>query len=148
MDAYKFAEKLRVDPATGKKKFAFIQAEDELAAIGMVLGANWNGSRAFTATSGPRAFAHERIPGLAYYAEVPAVLFDIQCFGPSTGITTRTQQCDILEAAYASHGDTKHVCLFPRDPEECFSSRATRSISPNGCRHPSWSCRISTSANH
>jgi 2-oxoglutarate ferredoxin oxidoreductase subunit alpha len=121
MDAFKgFADKLRVDPETGKKNFAFIQAEDELAAIGMVLGANWNGARAFTATSGPGVSLMNEFLGLAYYAEVPAVLFDIQRVGPSTGMPTRTQQCDILEAAYASHGDTKHVCLFPRDPEECF----------------------------
>jgi 2-oxoglutarate/2-oxoacid ferredoxin oxidoreductase subunit alpha len=121
MDAFKmFAYKLRVDPATGKKNFAFIQAEDELAAIGMVLGANWNGARAFTATSGPGVSLMNEFLGLAYYAEVPAVLFDIQRVGPSTGMPTRTQQCDILEGAYASHGDTKHVCLFPRDPEECF----------------------------
>jgi 2-oxoglutarate ferredoxin oxidoreductase subunit alpha len=121
MDAYKaFADKLRIDPDTGRKNFAFIQAEDELAAIGMVLGANWNGARAFTATSGPGVSLMNEFLGLAYYAEVPAVLFDIQRVGPSTGMPTRTQQCDILEAAYASHGDTKHVCLFPRDPEECF----------------------------
>ena len=121
MDAYKmFADKLRVDPDTASKNFAFIQAEDELAAIGMVLGANWNGARAFTATSGPGLSLMNEFLGLAYYAEVPAVLFDIQRVGPSTGMPTRTQQCDILEGAYASHGDTKHVCLFPRDPEECF----------------------------
>jgi len=121
MDAYKaFADKLRVDPETGKKNFAFIQAEDELAAIGMVLGANWNGARAFTATSGPGLSLMNEFLGLAYYAEVPAVLFDIQRVGPSTGMPTRTQQCDVMEAAYASHGDTKHVCLYPRDPEECF----------------------------
>jgi 2-oxoglutarate ferredoxin oxidoreductase subunit alpha len=121
MDAFKaFADKLRVDPETGKKNFAFIQAEDELAAIGMVLGANWNGARAFTATSGPGVSLMNEFLGLAYYAEVPAVLFDIQRVGPSTGMPTRTQQCDILEGAYASHGDTKHVLLFPRDPEECF----------------------------
>jgi 2-oxoglutarate ferredoxin oxidoreductase subunit alpha len=121
MDAYKaFADRLRVDPETGRKNFAFIQAEDELAAIGMVLGASWNGARAFTATSGPGVSLMNEFLGLAYYAEVPAVLFDIQRVGPSTGMPTRTQQCDILEAAYASHGDTKHVCLFPRDPEECF----------------------------
>jgi 2-oxoglutarate ferredoxin oxidoreductase subunit alpha len=121
MDAFKaFADRMRVDPVTGKKNFAFIQAEDELAAIGMVLGANWNGARAFTATSGPGLSLMNEFLGLAYYAEVPAVLFDIQRVGPSTGMPTRTQQCDILAAAYASHGDTKHVCLFPRDPEECF----------------------------
>jgi len=121
MDAFKaFADRLRVDPDTGRKKFAFIQAEDELAAIGMVLGASWNGARAFTATSGPGVSLMNEFLGLAYYAEVPAVLFDIQRVGPSTGMPTRTQQCDILEGAYASHGDTKHVCLYPRDPEECF----------------------------
>jgi 2-oxoglutarate ferredoxin oxidoreductase subunit alpha len=121
MDAFKgFADKLRVDPETGRKNFAFIQAEDELAAIGMVLGANWNGARAFTATSGPGVSLMNEFLGLAYYAEVPAVLFDIQRVGPSTGMPTRTQQCDVMEAAYASHGDTKHVCLYPRDPEECF----------------------------
>jgi len=121
MDAFKsFADKLRVDPDTGRKNFAFIQAEDELAAIGMVLGANWNGARAFTATSGPGLSLMNEFLGLAYYAEVPAVLFDIQRVGPSTGMPTRTQQCDILEGAYASHGDTKHVCLYPKDPEECF----------------------------
>ena len=107
-------------PETGRKNFAFIQAEDELAAIGMVLGASWNGARAFTATSGPGVSLMNEFLGLAYYAEVPAVLFDIQRVGPSTGMPTRTQQCDIMEAAYASHGDTKHVCLYPRDPEECF----------------------------
>jgi 2-oxoglutarate ferredoxin oxidoreductase subunit alpha len=121
MDAFKsFADKLRVDPETGKKNFAFIQAEDELAAIGMVLGASWNGARAFTATSGPGVSLMNEFLGLAYYAEIPAVLFDIQRVGPSTGMPTRTQQCDVMEAAYASHGDTKHVCLYPRDPEECF----------------------------
>jgi 2-oxoglutarate ferredoxin oxidoreductase subunit alpha len=121
MDAYKaFADKLRVEPDTGRKNFAFIQAEDELAAIGMVLGASWNGARAFTATSGPGVSLMNEFLGLAYYAEVPAVLFDIQRVGPSTGMPTRTQQCDIMEAAYASHGDTRHVCLYPRDPEECF----------------------------
>ena len=121
MDAYKaFADKLRVDPETGKKNFAFIQAEDELAAIGMVLGASWNGARSFTATSGPGVSLMNEFLGLAYYSEIPAVLFDIQRVGPSTGMPTRTQQCDVMEAAYASHGDTKHVCLYPRDPEECF----------------------------
>src|SRR4029079_2739266 len=98
MDAFKaFADRLRVDPDTGRKNFAFIQAEDELAAIGMVLGASWNGARAFTATSGPGLSLMNEFLGLAYYAEVPAVLFDIQRVGPSTGMPTRTQQCDILE---------------------------------------------------
>jgi 2-oxoglutarate/2-oxoacid ferredoxin oxidoreductase subunit alpha len=121
MDAFKsFADKWRVDPVTGKKNFAFIQAEDELAAIGMVLGAMWNGARAFTATSGPGVSLMGEFLGLAYYAEIPAVLFDVQRVGPSTGMPTRTQQCDVLKAAYASHGDTKQVSLYPRDPEECF----------------------------
>src|SRR5216684_987266 len=121
MDAYKvFCDRLRVDPETGAKNFAFIQAEDELAAIGMVIGAAWNGTRAFTATSGPGISLMNEFLGLAYYAEVPAVIFDIQRVGPSTGMPTRTQQCDIMECAYASHGDTRHVCLYPANPEECF----------------------------
>jgi 2-oxoglutarate ferredoxin oxidoreductase subunit alpha len=121
MDAFKgFCQKLRVDPDTGKNNFAVIQAEDELSAIGMVLGANWNGARAFTATSGPGISLMNEFIGLAYYAEVPAVIFDIQRVGPSTGMPTRTQQCDLLLCAYASHGDTKHVMLFPSNPEECF----------------------------
>ncbi|MCP5327426.1 MAG: 2-oxoacid:acceptor oxidoreductase subunit alpha [Sinobacteraceae bacterium] len=121
MDAFKsFADRLRVDPETGRKNFAFIQAEDELAAIGMVLGASWNGARAFTATSGPGISLMGEFLGLAYYAEIPAVVFDVQRVGPSTGMPTRTQQCDLLAAAYASHGDTKHVCLYPANPEECF----------------------------
>ena len=121
MDAFKsFCQKLRVDPETGRNNYAVIQAEDELSAIGMVLGANWNGARAFTATSGPGISLMSEFIGLAYYAEVPAVIFDVQRVGPSTGMPTRTQQCDILLCAYASHGDTKHVLLFPSSPEECF----------------------------
>jgi len=121
MDAFKsFCQKLRVDPETGRNNYAVIQAEDELSAIGMVLGANWNGARAFTATSGPGISLMSEFIGLAYYAEVPAVIFDIQRVGPSTGMPTRTQQCDLLLCAYASHGDTKHVLLFPSNPEECF----------------------------
>jgi 2-oxoglutarate ferredoxin oxidoreductase subunit alpha len=121
MDAFKsFADRLRVDPETGRRNFAFIQAEDELAAIGMVIGAAWNGTRAFTATSGPGISLMNEFLGLAYYAEVPAVIFDIQRVGPSTGMPTRTQQCDLMECAYASHGDTRHVCLYPANPEECF----------------------------
>jgi 2-oxoglutarate ferredoxin oxidoreductase subunit alpha len=121
MDAYKvFCDRLRVDPETGARNFAFIQAEDELAAIGMVIGAAWNGTRAFTATSGPGISLMNEFLGLAYYAEVPAVVFDIQRVGPSTGMPTRTQQCDLMECAYASHGDTRHVCLYPANPEECF----------------------------
>jgi 2-oxoglutarate/2-oxoacid ferredoxin oxidoreductase subunit alpha len=121
MDAYKaFCDRLRVDPETGRRNFAFIQAEDELAAIGMVIGAAWNGTRAFTATSGPGISLMNEFLGLAYYAEVPCVVFDIQRVGPSTGMPTRTQQCDVMECAYASHGDTRHVCLYPANPEECF----------------------------
>jgi 2-oxoglutarate ferredoxin oxidoreductase subunit alpha len=121
MDAYKaFADKLRVDPATGAKNYVMIQAEDELASIGMVIGASWNGARAFTATSGPGLSLMQEFLGLAYYAEVPVVLWDVQRVGPSTGMPTRTQQCDLTFAAYASHGDTRHVCLYPADPKECF----------------------------
>jgi 2-oxoglutarate/2-oxoacid ferredoxin oxidoreductase subunit alpha len=121
MDAFKmFADRMRVDRDTGRKNFAFIQAEDELAAIGMVIGAMWNGARAFTATSGPGISLMNEFIGLAYYAEVPAVIFDIQRVGPSTGMPTRTQQGDLLLCAYASHGDTRHVCLYPANPEECF----------------------------
>ena len=121
MDAFKsFCERLRTDRETGRKRFAFIQAEDELAAIGMVVGASWNGARAFTATSGPGISLMNEFLGLAYYAEIPAVLFDVQRVGPSTGMPTRTQQGDLLACAYASHGDTRHVCLYPANPEECF----------------------------
>lgn len=115
-----YAKDLRVDPATGKMNVAIVQAEDELAAIGMVIGANWNGARSFTATSGPGVSLMNEFLGLAYFAEVPAVLIDVQRTGPSTGMPTRTQQSDVLEAAYASHGDTKHVLLFPSTPKECF----------------------------
>ena len=115
-----YAEELRVDKETGKNNFAIVQAEDELAAIGMVIGANWNGARSFTATSGPGLSLMNEFLGLAYFAEVPAVLIDVQRAGPSTGMPTRTQQSDILSAAYASHGDTKHVLLFPSTPKECF----------------------------
>jgi 2-oxoglutarate/2-oxoacid ferredoxin oxidoreductase subunit alpha len=121
MDAFKmFADRMRVDAASGRKNFAFIQAEDELAAIGMVIGAMWNGARAFTATSGPGISLMNEFLGLAYYAEVPAVIFDIQRVGPSTGMPTRTQQGDVMLCAYASHGDTRQVCLYPANPEECF----------------------------
>jgi 2-oxoglutarate/2-oxoacid ferredoxin oxidoreductase subunit alpha len=112
--------KLRVDAETKKAKYAIIQAEDELASIGMVIGAAWNGSRAFTATSGPGISLMQEFLGLAYFAEIPAVLFNIQRAGPSTGMPTRTQQCDVISCAYASHGDTKHVLLFPEDPAEAF----------------------------
>jgi 2-oxoglutarate ferredoxin oxidoreductase subunit alpha len=121
MDAFKmFADRTRVDPTSGRRNFAFIQAEDELAAIGMAIGAMWNGARAFTATSGPGISLMNEFLGLAYYAEVPVVVFDIQRVGPSTGMPTRTQQGDLLLSAYASHGDTRHVCLYPANPEECF----------------------------
>jgi 2-oxoglutarate ferredoxin oxidoreductase subunit alpha len=121
MDAYKsFCKKFRMEEETNKKKFCIVQAEDELAAIGVVLGATWNGARAFTPTSGPGISLMSEFIGYAYYAEVPAVIFDVQRVGPSTGMPTRTQQCDLMACAYASHGDTKHVLLFPSDPEECF----------------------------
>jgi 2-oxoglutarate ferredoxin oxidoreductase subunit alpha len=121
MDAFKgFADRLRTDPATGAKNYIMIQAEDELASIGMVVGASWNGARAFTATSGPGLSLMQEFIGLAYYTETPAVIFDVQRVGPSTGLPTRTQQCDLRSAAYASHGDTRHVCLYPANPEECF----------------------------
>ena len=121
MDSFKaFAERYRIDPETKKNNFAFLQAEDELAAIGMVIGASWAGARAFTATAGPGISLMSELIGLAYYAEIPAVLFDVERTGPSTGMPTRTQQSDILLCAYASHGDTKHILLFPNDPKECF----------------------------
>src|SRR6184192_3231584 len=117
--------RLRADSASKKNKFAIVQAEDELASIGMVIGAAWNGSRAFTATSGPGISLMQEFLGLAYFAEIPAVIFDVQRGGPSTGMPTRTQQADLLACAYASHGDTKHVLLFPQDPHECFEFAAT-----------------------
>ncbi|MEM1401847.1 MAG: 2-oxoacid:acceptor oxidoreductase subunit alpha [Pseudomonadota bacterium] len=121
VDAFdKYCRRLRIDPGTGKKNYAIVQAEDELSAMGMVIGANWNGARAFTATSGPGLSLMGEFLGLAYFAEVPAVLIDVQRAGPSTGMPTRTQQSDVLAAAYASHGDTKHVLLFPATPAECF----------------------------
>jgi 2-oxoglutarate ferredoxin oxidoreductase subunit alpha len=110
----------RQDKATGKNKYAIVQAEDEMASIGMVIGAAWNGARAFTATAGPGISLMQEFIGLAYFAEIPAVIFDVQRAGPSTGMPTRTQQTDILACAYASHGDTKHVLLIPDDPYECF----------------------------
>ncbi|HEX7036651.1 MAG TPA: 2-oxoacid:acceptor oxidoreductase subunit alpha [Pseudomonadales bacterium] len=116
----RYAERLRIDRETGERKYAIIQAEDELSAIGIVIGAAWNGARAFTATSGPGISLMSEFLGLAYFAEIPAVVFDIQRAGPSTGMPTRTQQGDLLAAAYASHGDTKHVLLFPSTPKECF----------------------------
>ena len=126
MDAFKsFCERFRKDPKTGERRYCVVQAEDELAAIGIVLGATWNGARAFTPTSGPGLSLMGEFLGYAYYAELPAVLFDVQRVGPSTGMPTRTQQADLLSAAYASHGDTKHVLLFPADPRECFELAVT-----------------------
>ncbi len=119
-----YAKKLRIDPETGKNNFAIVQAEDELAAIGMVIGANWNGARSFTATSGPGLSLMNEFLGLAYFAEIPTVLIDVQRAGPSTGMPTRTQQSDILLAAYASHGDTKQILIFPSTPKECFEMTA------------------------
>ncbi|HEV7393155.1 MAG TPA: 2-oxoacid:acceptor oxidoreductase subunit alpha [Burkholderiales bacterium] len=120
----KHCQKLRVDPATGKNKFAIIQGEDELASIGIAIGAGWNGARSFTATSGPGISLMTEFIGLAHFAEIPVVLIDVQRGGPSTGMPTRTQQSDVLCCAYASHGDTKHVLLFPEDPTECFEFTA------------------------
>jgi 2-oxoglutarate ferredoxin oxidoreductase subunit alpha len=114
------AKRLRVTD-DGRHLYGIVQAEDELAAIGIAIGAGWNGARAFTATSGPGISLMSEFLGLAYFAEVPVVLFNVQRGGPSTGMPTRTQQSDILSCAYASHGDTKHVLLFPKDPTECFA---------------------------
>lgn len=126
VDAYEtYARRLRVDPASGKQNYAIVQAEDELAAIGMVIGACWNGARSFTATSGPGVSLMNEFLGLAYFAEIPAVLIDVQRTGPSTGMPTRTQQSDVFECAYASHGDTKQVCLYPATPKECFEMTAS-----------------------
>ena len=115
----RYCRRFRTDP-DGRKRYAIVQAEDELASIGIVIGAAWNGARAFTATSGPGVSLMQEFVGLSYFAEIPAVIFDVQRAGPSTGMPTRTQQADILSAAYASHGDTKHVLLLPEDPRECF----------------------------
>ena len=119
-----YCKQFRTDPETGKANYAIVQAEDEIASIGMVLGAGWNGARAFTCTSGPGVSLMTEFVGLSYYAEVPAVIFDVQRGGPSTGMPTRTQQADLIGAAYASHGDTKHVMLLPQDPKECFDFAA------------------------
>jgi 2-oxoglutarate ferredoxin oxidoreductase subunit alpha len=120
----KYCGKYRVDKATGQNKFAIVQAEDEIASIGIVVGAGWNGARAFTATSGPGVSLMTEFIGLAYFAEIPVTIIDVQRGGPSTGMPTRTQQADLLSCAYASHGDTKHVLLFPEDPRECFDFAA------------------------
>ena len=124
-EAYQsFCQRYRRDPETGEAKYAIVQAEDELASIGMVIGAGWNGARAFTSTSGPGISLMTEFIGLAYFAEVPAVLINVQRGGPSTGMPTRTQQADLLSCAYASNGDTKHPLLFPEDPKECFDFAA------------------------
>jgi len=119
-----YCQKLRVDPETKQNRYAIIQAEDEIASIGMVVGAGWNGARAFTTTSGPGISLMNEFIGLAYFAEIPVTIIDVQRGGPSTGMPTRTQQSDILACAYASHGDTKHVLLLPEDPYECFEFSA------------------------
>ncbi len=120
----KYCMKYRVDTETGTNKFAIVQAEDEIASIGMVVGAGWNGARAFTTTSGPGISLMNEFIGLAYFAEIPVTIIDVQRGGPSTGMPTRTQQSDVLACAYASHGDTKHVLLLPEDPHECFEFSA------------------------
>ena len=125
MEAFKsFCMKYRRDPETKQKKFAILQAEDELAALGMVVGASWAGARAFTPTAGPGISLMNEFIGLAYYAEIPAVIVDVQRTGPSTGMPTRTQQGDLMMCAYASHGDTRHICLYPADPSEAFEFAA------------------------
>ena len=120
----KYCQKFRVDPATGEHHYAIVQAEDEIASIGMVTGAGWNGARAFTATSGPGVSLMTEFIGLAYFAEIPVTIINVQRGGPSTGMPTRTQQADLVSCAYASHGDTKHILLLPQDPGECFSMAA------------------------
>ena len=120
----KYCQKYRTDPATGQARYAIVQAEDEIASIGMITGAGWNGARAFTATSGPGVSLMTEFIGLAYFAEIPLTIIDVQRGGPSTGMPTRTQQADIVSSAYASHGDTKHVLLLPQDPAECFEFAA------------------------
>src|SRR4051812_19130195 len=125
MEAFKsFCQKYRVEPESKRNRFAILQAEDELAAVGMVIGASWAGARAFTPTAGPGISLMSEFIGLAYYAEVPAVIFDVQRTGPSTGMPTRTQQGDLMLCAYASHGDTRHICLYPSDPREAFEFAA------------------------
>jgi len=119
-----YCQDLRREPESGKARYAIVQCEDEIASIGVVIGAGWNGSRAFTATSGPGVSLMTEFIGLSYFAEIPAVIFDVQRGGPSTGMPTRTQQADLIAAAYAGHGDTKHVLLLPADPGECFDMGA------------------------
>ncbi len=120
----RYCRRYRTDAATGKARYAIVQGEDELASMGIVIGAAWNGARAFTCTSGPGVSLMTEFLGLAYFAEIPAVLFNVQRGGPSTGMPTRTQQADVISCAYASHGDTKHPLLFPEDPRECFEMGA------------------------
>jgi 2-oxoglutarate ferredoxin oxidoreductase subunit alpha len=120
-----YCKKFRHDPKTGEANYAIVQAEDEIASVGIITGAGWNGSRAFTATSGPGVSLMTEFIGLAYFAEIPFVIVDVQRGGPSTGMPTRTQQADLVSSAYASHGDTKHVMLLPQDPAECFEHTAT-----------------------
>jgi 2-oxoglutarate ferredoxin oxidoreductase subunit alpha len=131
----KYCEKFRVDAATGRHRFAIVQAEDELASIGMVVGAGWNGARAFTATSGPGISLMTEFIGLAYFAEIPVTIIDVQRGGPSTGMPTRTQQADLLACAYASHGDKSTSCCFPRIRTSASIMRRRRSTSPTACRH-------------
>jgi 2-oxoglutarate ferredoxin oxidoreductase subunit alpha len=119
-----YCKKYRIDPATGASQIAIVQAEDELASIGIAVGAGWNGARSFTATSGPGVSLMTEFIGLAYFAEIPVTIVNVQRGGPSTGMPSRTQQSDLLSCAYASHGDTKHVLLFPQDPRECFDFAA------------------------
>ncbi len=120
-----YCKKLRHDPDTGQARYAIVQAEDEIASVGIITGAGWNGARAFTATSGPGVSLMTEFIGLAYFAEIPFTIIDVQRGGPSTGMPTRTQQADIISSAYASHGDTKHILLLPQDPHECFEFSAT-----------------------
>ena len=120
-----YCKKFRHDPETGEARYAIVQAEDEIASVGMITGAGWNGARAFTATSGPGVSLMTEFIGLAYFAEIPLTIIDVQRGGPSTGMPTRTQQADLISSAYASHGDTKHVMLLPQDPAECFEFSAT-----------------------
>jgi 2-oxoglutarate ferredoxin oxidoreductase subunit alpha len=120
-----YCRKFRTDAVTGEKRYAIVQAEDEIASIGVITGAGWNGARAFTATSGPGVSLMTEFLGLAYFAEIPLTIVNVQRGGPSTGMPTRTQQADLLSSAYASHGDTRQVLLFPEDPRECFEFAAT-----------------------
>jgi len=137
MDSFKaFGERFRTDPVSGERTSLLVQAEDELAAIGMVVGANWAGARAFTATSGPGLSLMSEFLGYAYFAEIPAVLFDVQRTGPSTGMPTRTHQSAITAAAYAAHGDTRHVLLFPGNPKECFELAVTAFDLSEGLQTP------------